>query len=172
MVLGARSGKSAALFAAGTDFGDVEPSQVGQELERIGSFRDDSGLDPYELERDIKNLAWESAGVVRNENGLRMGIDGFEEIQHAKIPRVKGKDQRGWIKALECANLARVGEMVARSALERRESRGQHYREDYPGIEERRPNWIKIFKAGENVRCKLEPIPFAEGDLVPPGKSD
>jgi succinate dehydrogenase/fumarate reductase flavoprotein subunit len=172
MVLGARSGKSAALFAAGTDFGDVDPSEVAQELERIESFRGNSGLDPYELECDIKNLAWESAGVVRNENGLRVGIYGFEEIQHAKVPHVKGSDQRGWIKALECANLGRVGEMVTRSALERRESRGQHYREDYPETDECLPNWIKIFKAGENVRCKAEAIPFAEGDLVPPVKSE
>jgi succinate dehydrogenase/fumarate reductase flavoprotein subunit len=62
--------------------------------------------------------------------------------------------------------------MVTRSALERRESRGQHYREDYPETDECLPNWIKIFKAGENVRCKAEAIPFAEGDLVPPVKSE
>ncbi|HXG49869.1 MAG TPA: FAD-dependent oxidoreductase [candidate division Zixibacteria bacterium] len=167
MVLGARSGKSAALFAAGSEPGRVDPSEVADELSRIESFRGDGGLDPYGVEREIKNLAWESAGVVRNEKGLRAGIAGFEEIWHEKMRRVKATDQRGWVKALECRNLARVGEMVTRSALERRESRGQHYREDYPSREKGLPKWVKISGDGERIRCTVVPIPFEEGDLVP-----
>jgi succinate dehydrogenase/fumarate reductase flavoprotein subunit len=84
---------------------------VSEELKRIESFRGDSKLDPYEIEGEIKNLAWESAGVVRNETGLNSGVAGYEEIRREKIPLLKGQDQRSWIKALDCANLAWVGEI-------------------------------------------------------------
>ena len=57
--------------------------------------------------------------------------------------------------------------MVTRSALERRESRGQHYRDDYPVKEKGLPNWIKISKKGKSIDCKVESIPFGEGDLMP-----
>ena len=171
MVLGARSGKFAALFAGANEFATINQSQVSDELTRIKSFHGDSKLDPYDMEREIKNLAWESAGVVRNETGLNSGIARFEEIRLEKIPLVKGKDQRGWIKALNCANLAWIGEMVTRSALERRESRGQHFRDDYPAKEESLPKWIKVSKNGSTVECKTETIPFSGGDLMPPVKT-
>jgi succinate dehydrogenase/fumarate reductase flavoprotein subunit len=99
--------------------------------------------------------------------GLKAGVDRFEEIRRDKIPLLKGNDQRSWIKALNCANLAWVGEMVTRSALERRESRGQHYRDDYPVKEKGLPKWIKISKKGKSIDCKVESIPFGEGDLMP-----
>lgn len=167
MVLGARSGKSATLFAAAHDFANILEGEVSEELRKIDSFHGDGGLNPYEIEKEIKNLAWESAGVVRNEAGLKSGIAGFEEIRRNKIPLVKGKDQRHWIKALDCANLAWVGEMVTRSALERRESRGQHFRDDYPSKEKTDLKWIKIYKSGDGVECKAESIPFGPGELLP-----
>jgi succinate dehydrogenase/fumarate reductase flavoprotein subunit len=113
-------------------------------------------------------LAWESVGVVRNESGLTRGIGKFKEIRREKIPQTRGKDLRGWIKAIECANLARVGEMVARSALERRETRGQHNREDYPARDDQNwLKWVQVYKAGDEIGCAVEPIPFAEHDLRP-----
>ena len=171
MVLGARSGKFAARFASANHFAMVNQLEVLEELKRIESFHGDSKLDPYDIEREIKNLAWESAGVVRNESGLNSGIARFEEIRREKIPLLKGKDQRSWIKALDCANLAWVGEMVTRSALERRESRGQHYRDDYPAKEESLPKWIRVSKKGPTIECKAETIPFDEGDLMPGAKT-
>ena len=167
MVLGCRAGKYAALFAAESGPPVVDEAEVAGEIHRLQSFRGDGGLDPFNVEAEIKDLAWESAGVVRNENGLKRGIARFESLRKEKIPRVKGSDQRGWIKALECANLAWVGEMVTRCACERRETRGQHYREDYPEADPRMLKWLTVYKNGDEVGCKPQPIPFLEGDLTP-----
>ena len=167
MVLGARAGKYASLFARTNSISKVSQSAVADEIARLESFRGDNGLNPDDLLRDIKDLAWSSAGVVRNKTGLQAGIEGFEEIQRDKIPKTKGGDQRSWIKALECANLTRVGEMVTRSALQRNESRGQHYRDDFPALAADLPRWIKLRNAGGDIECRSEAIPFADGDLKP-----
>lgn len=167
MVLGARAGKFAAHFAAGHSIENVNSARIADETHRVESFRGDGDFNPYDIEREIKDLAWASAGVVRNHRGLKIGIDGFEEIRRGKIGKVKGNDQRSWIKALECANLAWVGEMVTRSALARTESRGQHYRDDFPSLDKAPPKWIKLRKSGDRIDCRSETIPFAEGDLKP-----
>jgi succinate dehydrogenase/fumarate reductase flavoprotein subunit len=167
MVLGARAGKHASLFAAHNPIPASAESALADEIARVESFRGDSAMNPNALLSEIKELAWSSAGVVRNKPGLEAGVKGFEEIRREKIAKTKGGDQRSWIKALECANLAWVGEMVTRSALERCESRGQHYRDDYPTLDTSLPKWIKLRKIGDQIDCRPEPIPFADGDLKP-----
>ncbi|MGH7886371.1 MAG: FAD-dependent oxidoreductase, partial [Candidatus Binatia bacterium] len=167
MVLGARAGKYAARFANANSFEAIDDAQIAAEISRVESFKGESGLSPYDIEQKIKELAWSSAGVVRNRKGLEAGVNGFEEIRRAKIAKVKGNDQRSWIKALECANLACVGEMVTRSALARNESRGQHYRDDFPTLDKAPPKWVKLRKNGDRIECRSEPIPFADGDLKP-----
>ena len=168
LVLGARSGKFATHFASANKSSAVDDSELSREIARVESFKGDGGLDPFAVETEIKNLAWESVGVVRNESGLARGIERFREIRCEKIPQTKGKDLRGWIKALECGNLAWVGEMVARSALERRETRGQHSREDHPNRDDQNwLKWVQVYKKGEEVACEIEPIRFEEADLRP-----
>ena len=130
--LGARSGKYAAIYGADAEMGEVDPAETTAEVARIESFKRDDGLDPAELHEEIKDIAWESTGVVRNEPGLTSGLERFRELRHEKVPKLKADDLRGLIKSLECSNLSWVGEMVAACALERRESRGQHTRDDYP----------------------------------------
>ena len=166
--LGARSGKFAAIYAADAELGEVDPGETAAELARIEAFKRDDGLDPTEVQQEIKEIAWGSTGVVRNERGLTAGLEGFQEIRREKVPRLKADNIRDLIKSLECSNLSWVGEMVARCALERKESRGQHTRDDYPERDDKNClNWITVEKDGERVKAVVKPIPFEEGDLKP-----
>ena len=166
--LGARSGKFAAIYAADAEMGEVDPGETAAELARIEAFKRDDGLDPTEVQQEIKEIAWESTGVVRNERGLTAGLEGFQEIRREKVPRLKADNIRDLIKSLECSNLSWVGEMVARCALERKESRGQHTRDDYPERDDKNClNWITVKKDGDRVTPVIKPIPFDEGDLKP-----
>ena len=166
--LGARSGKFAAIYAADAEMGDVDPGEIAEETARIEAFKRDDGLDPTEVQQEIKEIAWESTGVVRNERGLTAGLEGFQEIRREKVPRLKADNIRDLIKSLECSNLSWVGEMVARCALERKESRGQHTRDDYPERDDKNClNWITVKKDGDRVKPVVKPIPFDEGDLKP-----
>ena len=166
--LGARSGKFAAIYAADAEMGEVDPGETAAELARIEAFKRDDGLDPTEVQQEIKEIAWGSTGVVRNERGLTAGLEGFQEIRREKVPRLKADNIRDLIKSLECSNLSWVGEMVARCALERKESRGQHTRDDYPERDDKNClNWITVKKDGDRVTPVIKPIPFDEGDLKP-----
>ena len=148
--------------------GEVDPAETAAEVARIESFKRDDGLDPAELHEEIKDIAWESTGVVRNDRGLAAGLERFRELRHEKVPKLKADDLRGLIKSLECSNLSWVGEMVAACALERRESRGQHTRDDYPERDDKNClNWISVEKDGDGVKAVVKPIPFEEGDLKP-----
>jgi L-aspartate oxidase len=83
----------------------------------------DAGTD--EAIRQIQDLMWQDAGIVRERAGLTRAIEGLQEIR----PRVAHPQAR---RAWEAQNLCEAGLLVARSALAREESRGAHYRIDFP----------------------------------------
>jgi succinate dehydrogenase/fumarate reductase flavoprotein subunit len=169
LVLGTRSGKFAVQFASQSGWGRMDESEVQDEVSRMESFKGDDGLNPTEVEAEIKDVAWESIGVVRNEKGLRSGASRFEEIRKERVPRVKARDVIGWVKAVECENLSWVGEMVARPALVRTESRGQHNRTDLPNRDDEHwLKWITLFRNGDQIAYQVTPIPFEEAELKPP----
>jgi len=166
--LGARSGKFAAIRAADTGPAGVEPCEVEAEVGRVDAFKRTDGLEPGRVLNEIKEVAWASTGVVRNEKGLEQGIREFETIRNEKVPALKAASARDLIMSLECSNLAWVGEMVARCALERKESRGQHGREDYPHKDD--ANWLKwitLRKEGNDIVHRIVPIPLDDAELKP-----
>ncbi len=99
-----------------------------------------TGENPYKVQHDLQDTMQELVGIVRledemqealakiagfNERAARVGIDGHREFN------------AGWHTCIDLRNLLDVSEAIARSAIERKESRGGHFREDYPGQEGR-----------------------------------
>jgi L-aspartate oxidase len=80
-----------------------------------------------EVTNAVRRLMWEKAGVVRGEAGLGFAVEELERLA-ARHPRTAG----------EARNLLSIGRLVAAAALERRESRGGHYRSDFPATD---PAW-------------------------------
>ncbi len=78
-----------------------------------------------EIIREIQDLMWRHAGIVRDRTGLTLAIERLEQIR----PRVVHPQTR---RAWEAQNLWQAGLIVARLALRREESRGAHYRSDFP----------------------------------------
>jgi L-aspartate oxidase len=83
----------------------------------------DAGVE--ELVREIQDLMWQDVGIVRDRVGLKRAIDKLQSFG----PRVTHRATR---RGSEAANLHSAGTLVARSALAREESRGAHYRADFP----------------------------------------
>jgi L-aspartate oxidase len=96
--------------------------------EREPHLRDETPRDPRlftQSVRDLRNVMYSNVGLVRNELGLREALARIADLQ-AAFPTASN----------ELRNLLVVGRLVAQAALERRESRGSHYRSDFPKTDE------------------------------------
>jgi succinate dehydrogenase / fumarate reductase flavoprotein subunit len=93
------------------------------------------GETPYAIQRDLQELMQEHVGIVRTESEMTHALEAIGELRtRAKRTGIIGnRDYNpGWHTALDLANLLDVADAITRSALERRESRGGHFREDFP----------------------------------------
>jgi succinate dehydrogenase / fumarate reductase flavoprotein subunit len=94
-----------------------------------------AGENPYKVQQDLQETMQNLVGIVRTESEMRMALEQLEQYQaRAAHVGVVGRREyhAGWHTALDLRNLLAVSEVITRSALERRESRGGHFREDHP----------------------------------------
>ena len=117
VVFGARAGL-AMRQEAGT-------SRVLHQQQRTGDSAHSNDEHIDELLKAIRNLMWRDAGVVRTGSHLRSAIHELNEMK-ARLPQP-------WCRrSCEVVNIHQVAQLITRSAVAREESRGAHYREDYP----------------------------------------
>lgn len=94
------------------------------------------GVRPMEIKDELQRLANLKVGMLRSEGSLREALDGARRLR-ADLPRLfcRSRDRlynKEWADAVECRTLLDTLEATALAALERRESRGAHYRQDHP----------------------------------------
>jgi succinate dehydrogenase / fumarate reductase flavoprotein subunit len=138
LVFGKRAGEFAAKFAAENKLAGVDVAQVDraartalEPFERQGKNEDGA----YQIQRDLQELMQDLVGIVRREDEMLRAVEGIRGlVQRAQNAAVCGNREfnPGWHTALDLHNLLTVSEAVTRSALERKESRGGHFREDFP----------------------------------------
>jgi succinate dehydrogenase/fumarate reductase flavoprotein subunit len=137
VVFGRRAGKAAARYAKENAHTPSLPVPHQTE-ERLKSWQEGRGTSPRELKRRLKGVASADLGVLRNGKGLVAAIRELEDLA-AKVREVKAETPREIREAFEVESLILTGLMVARSAFLREESRGNHFREDFPA--EGGPAW-------------------------------
>jgi succinate dehydrogenase/fumarate reductase flavoprotein subunit len=98
-------------------------------------FGRSQGHDPFDLRERLQELNWNNVGVVRNEKGLLEAVEQFrvfrEAVAEIKISGIRAYNM-SWNEYISLLNMLEVSQIVALSALQRKESRGAHYRSDYP----------------------------------------
>jgi succinate dehydrogenase / fumarate reductase flavoprotein subunit len=168
LVFGKRAGEFAARFARENGRGRIDEAGVEAAARRaLEPFDRDAGGDgdgPYKVQQDLQHMMQELVGIVRVESEMRQALEGLEGLR-ARARRVVVQGNReynpGWHTALDLANLLAVSEAVTRSALERKESRGAHFREDFA---DKDPAWGKlnvvVRRGGDGeMQVAREPIP-------------
>lgn len=167
LVFGARAGAAAARAAK--DRGGAAPSSLAEseerELQSELYWREaNGGVRPLEVERRIQEIMWQQVGVVRNEGGLRAAVEALSSLRQkaTALPPGIGPHRRynlNWLSAFEARGLLDTAEMIARSALARKESRGAHCRSDWPAQDDR--NWlahVAIARTGDQIEVWSEPV--------------
>jgi len=146
LVFGKRAGECAAQAAkAVTGTPAVDESEVAKiAREALEPFGRDDGENPYTVHQDLQETMQELVGIIRTESELRRAVDelGVLKERAAKV-KVEGHRQYnpGWHLALDLESLLNVAECTTLAALERRESRGAHTRDDHPMTEDA---WGKV----------------------------
>jgi succinate dehydrogenase / fumarate reductase flavoprotein subunit len=137
LVFGRRGGLHAALYAK--NFGGQLVADAGQVeavvREVMEPFQRSGGENPYAIQADLQETMQHLVGLIRTEAELKAALKKIEALkERARKVRVEGGRifNSGWHTALDLRSLLTVAECCAAAALERKESRGGHTREDYP----------------------------------------
>jgi succinate dehydrogenase/fumarate reductase flavoprotein subunit len=131
LIFGARAGKSAVRWARQN--GPSARVEAKTQLERIRSVAARNGsTPPAPLLEKLKASAWDNALTIRSERSLKSFLACLESLARESKNSMAVETRNDLISALELDNLLVVGEAVGQAALMRNESRGGHYREDFP----------------------------------------
>ena len=140
IVFGKRAGEYAAKYAAAQPAGTIDSGEVDAAARgALEPFeRSTQGEGPYQVQYALQEMMQDLVGIVRNEAEMQRALEGLGPLRE-RASRVGVGGHReynpGWHAALDLHNLLTVSEAITRSAIERRESRGGHFREDYPDKE-------------------------------------
>ncbi|WP_067477046.1 fumarate reductase/succinate dehydrogenase flavoprotein subunit [Actinomadura hibisca] len=158
LVFGRRAGAGAAEYVDG--LGGARPGVPEDEVakataEALAPLERTGGESPYAVHAELQQTMNELVGIIRKEGELERAIEALdglrERVAKVSVAPVAVDDGRGyhpgWHLALDLRNMLLVSEAIARSALERTESRGGHTRDDHPQMS---ADWRKV-----NLVCRL-----------------
>jgi succinate dehydrogenase / fumarate reductase, flavoprotein subunit len=146
VVFGKRAGEYAARYARACAARPISDTQVEAcAAMAVAPFeRGEKGEIPYTIQQDLQSTMQDFVGIVRNERDMIEALGQLEQLKaRADHMGVSGHREyhSGWHTALDLRNLLTVSEAIARSAIERKESRGGHFREDHPAQDK---EWGKV----------------------------
>jgi succinate dehydrogenase flavoprotein subunit len=164
LVFGQRAGTYAAQFAqahapVAPDLGQANEA-AQQALE---PFSRTTGEGPYQIQHALQDTMQELVGIVRREEEMAKALSQISALsaRAAQVAVVGNREYNpGWHTALDLGNLLTVAEAITRSAIERRESRGGHFRDDFPDKDPGSATFNITLRKGPDGRMELsrEPI--------------
>jgi succinate dehydrogenase / fumarate reductase flavoprotein subunit len=174
LVFGERAGAAAARFAKEHGGGEVNSDQVTQaRREILEPFERESkrGDGPFQIQQDLQSMMQDLVGIVRTEAEMLKALEGLAELKKraARVGVTGNREYNpGWHTALDLKNLLVVSEAVTRAALERKESRGAQFREDYPRKDEASAKFNLVVKKGPDggMQVRREPLPPMPPELA------
>jgi len=167
LVFGKRAGEFAAKYARSEAGGAIPAGQVEAAARAaLEPFeRGAQGEGPYQVQYALQEMMQDLVGIVRTEVEMQRALSGLEALrERARRVGVGGHREYnpGWHAALDLPNLLLVSEAVTRAAIERRESRGGHFREDYPEKDAAFGKVNIVLRRGRDGRMELTRAPIPE----------
>jgi len=177
--------------ANSTVYGGVAGDVMGADIRRIGALRDPDetvldaeiaracqplGRKPANIQalrHELQEAMWEDVGVIRNRRGMEGGIgrvaDISDELMQVGVAGDNLAFNLTWHDWLNVRSLCDVSEVIARAGLARENSRGAHYREDFPEPGDLESSYFTVARqSGSDIEVDCEPVQFT---IVRPGET-
>lgn len=135
LVSGSIAGRNASLYANKNKLAYINPLEMGKEEDLVTSIMSNKeGESPRYIRKELKKAMTKYAGAYRTEENLFKALKILEDLENTPV-KTNSKDKflnKEILEAIENKNMFTVSKCIILSALERKESRGGHFRSDYP----------------------------------------
>jgi succinate dehydrogenase / fumarate reductase, flavoprotein subunit len=168
IVFGKRAGEHAAKFAQENGDGALDENKVNESVRRtLASLeREDTGEQPYTIQAELQEKMQDLVGIVRREEEMQQALEVIsglkERASRASVPGNREYNP-GWHTAVDLDSLLTVSEAIALSAIERKESRGGHFRDDYPDKDPDHFAKVNVrVRKGDDGQMQVDQLPIPE----------
>jgi succinate dehydrogenase flavoprotein subunit len=168
LVFGKRAGEHAAAFARSHGTVAIDQRQIDSAATRALEPFDRGAAaseNPFRIQQDLQGMMQDLVGIVRLEEEMRRALSGLaalgERAAHAGVTGHR-EFNTGWHAAQDLGNLLVVSEAITRSALERKESRGGHFRQDFPATDKALSTFNIVVKQGSDGAMLVSHAPIPE----------
>jgi succinate dehydrogenase/fumarate reductase flavoprotein subunit len=170
-VFGGLAGDTIAAFVEGRPLPRLETAALAPAVEVLRApLARPAGSDLYALQQRLRDVMWERAGLVRDADGLQAALGeieriatGLEAVGVAADPALN----TAWQDWLSLRNQVLAAGLIARSALARRESRGAHFRRDFPLPAAGTPVSVRVRRDGTEPAVTAEPVALTRARPTP-----
>jgi succinate dehydrogenase / fumarate reductase, flavoprotein subunit len=165
LVFGKRAGEYAAMFAKANGAVSIDEQQVEAATKRsLEPFeRANAPENPFKVQQDLQDMMQDLVGIVRVEDEMQRALTGLDALKsRAGQVGVTGHREfnTGWHAAQDLGNLLMVSEAITRSAIDRKESRGGHFRSDYPDKDPAYATFNIVVKRGPDGEMQVSRVPL------------
>jgi succinate dehydrogenase / fumarate reductase flavoprotein subunit len=165
IVFGKRAGEHGAEYAKKTPPGRIDDAAVAAATARaLAPFdRGQAGENPYAIQQDLQAMMQDLVGIVRQEAEMQQALEGLRALwTRAERVGIAGNREynNGWHTALDLPNMLTISEAIARAGIERKESRGAHFREDHPAKSDAYSGFNLVIRKGADGAMTLERVPL------------
>jgi succinate dehydrogenase / fumarate reductase flavoprotein subunit len=166
VVFGKRAGEHAAAFAQTAPAARLDEAAIDTATKQaLSPFdRGSNGENPFAIQHDLQNMMQNLVGIVRQESEMQEALTRLDELRaRADRAGIGGNREynNGWHTAIDLHNLLLVSEGIARAGLARKESRGAHFREDYPEKSAEFSTFNFVLQKGEGGEMTISRVPIA-----------
>ena len=166
LVFGRRAGKYAAEYAksAPAITADLKAQIDAGTQFTLAPFDRVGGENPYAIQQDLQTMMQNLVGIVRQEEEMNQALTHLAELneRHERVHVLGNRDfNPGWHLAMDLDSQLAVSEAIARSAIARKESRGGHFRLDYPEKDDAQSKVNMVVRKGSDgtLAVTQEPVP-------------
>ncbi len=173
LVFGKRAGDSASAYVAGLATRPALSEDLVDQASQaaLAPFAVEGGENPYTIQQDLQNIMQDLVGIIRTESEMESALKEIEDLK-VRVQSMAVEGERpynpGWHLSIDIHNMLLISETVARAALERKESRGGHTRDDFPMTDDywAKRNVIVEFDDAGAVSIRQQDLPQITDELA------